>query len=44
MASPFALIPWVPWTQRARIGKPIAPSECTAAKAEQAVRELVAAR
>jgi hypothetical protein len=41
MASPFALLPWVPWTLRARIGKPIEPAECTRERVEAAVHALV---
>lgn len=44
MASPFALLPWVPWTLRARIGTPIAPAAASVDTLERAVRELVAER
>lgn len=41
MASPFALMPWVPWPQRIRIGKPIAPTESSLERVEGTVRDLV---
>ncbi len=42
MASPFALLPWVPWTLRMRIGPPI--EEPTLGRVEAAVQSLVTTR
>lgn len=42
MASPFALIPWVPWPVRITIGAPIEPADATPERVEGDVRELVA--
>jgi 1-acyl-sn-glycerol-3-phosphate acyltransferase len=44
MSSPFALIPWVPWPVRIRIGSAIEPADASLEKVEGAVRELVARR
>jgi 1-acyl-sn-glycerol-3-phosphate acyltransferase len=42
MASPFALIPWVPWPIRIAIGAPIEPARASPEEVESAVRALVA--